>query len=182
MNLDLMTSRLRGDYPVVLEPVVHPHPQTSAVLVLLFQKHQRPHVLLIRRSANLRSHPGEISFPGGVYQAEDENLLHTALRETQEEVGLELEPDQIVSRLPTVTTLTEFVVSPFAARLDELPPLVPNAREVAEILQVPVAPLLTTLAPDVGYRRDMDMWVLHHGPHRIWGATARILRYLELLA
>ncbi len=178
MDLSLLTSRLKSDFPVHLEKSVEAHPQTAAVLVLLYRRHGRPHVLLIKRAAGLPAHAGEIAFPGGVFQEEDETLLNTALRETQEEVGLELDPTALFGRLPTVQTLTEFQVSPFVAWLDDLPPLKANPEEVEAIIEAPLVPLLATQQRDVGYRRDMDMWVYLHGPHRVWGATARILHQL----
>lgn len=181
MNLSLLTSRLQSDYPVLLEPEIEPHPQTAAVLVLLYTKNARPHVLLIKRAASLPAHAGEIAFPGGVFQPDDESLLTTALRETEEEVGLELAPECILGRLPTVLTLTEFQVSPFVARLDSLPKLKANPEEVDAIIEAPLVPLLSTQQPDIGYRREMDMWVYLHGAHRIWGATARILHQLSVL-
>ena len=178
MNLSLLVSRLTCDHPVELEPALEPHPQLAAVLVTLFIKSGQPHVLLIRRSGNLRSHAGEISFPGGVFEPDDESLLHTALRETHEEVGLQLQPEDVIGRLPTVYTLTEFKVSPFLTLQPSLPRLTPSPREVGEIIQAPLAPLFSTLQRDVGFKPEEDMWEFWFRQHRVWGATARILRHI----
>lgn len=172
-------SRLVSEHPVEIENSVTPHPQLAAVLVTLFHKSGKPHVLLIRRSGNLRSHAGEISFPGGVYENADESLLNTALRETHEEVGLELQEENVVGRLPTVFTLTEFNVSPFLTFQVSLPRLKPNPGEVDEIIEAPLAPLFSTMQRDVGFRPEQDMWECWFREHRIWGATARILRHIS---
>ncbi len=179
MNLSLIMSRLCGDHPVELEDSIEPHPQLAAVLVTLFHKSGQPHVLLIKRSGNLRSHAGEISFPGGVYENGDDNLLNTALRETHEEVGLGLQPEDVVGRLPTVYTLTEFKVSPFLTFQVSLPRLKANRGEVEEIIEAPLAPLFSTLQPDVGFKPEQDMWEFWYRENRVWGATARILRYVS---
>ena len=171
-------SRLVSDHPVEVEDTVVPHPQLAAVLVTLFHKSGKPHVLLIRRSGNLRTHAGEISFPGGVYEEPDETLLNTALRETHEEVGLELPPESVVGRLPTVFTLTEFKVSPFLTFQVSLPRLKPNPGEVDEIIEAPLTPLFSTLQRDIGFKPEEDMWECWYREHRVWGATARILRHI----
>ncbi len=178
MNLALIMSRLCSEHPVALEEEIVSHPQLAAVLVTLFHKSGKPHVLLIRRSGNLRSHAGEISFPGGVYEEKDETLLNTALREAHEEVGLALQAEDVVGRLPTVFTLTEFKVVPFLTFQVSLPRLKRSVREVDEIIEAPLTPLFSTFQPDVGFKPEQDMWECWYRKHRVWGATARILRYI----
>lgn len=181
MDLTLLESRLQTEHPVKLESWIDPHPQLAAVLVLLYQRNGQTHLLLIQRSGNLKSHPGEIAFPGGVFEEDDENLMMTALRETEEEVGLQLQPEIVMARLPEVLTLTEFRVVPFVAFADKLPPMKKNPREVKEILEVPLTRLLATQQRDVGYPREKDMWLYLFGQHRVWGATARIIHKLSVL-
>ena len=81
--------------------------RTAAVLIIIHPKNHIPHIILTKRSSTLKSHSGEISFPGGQYSpAEDLDLLDTALRETKEEVGLGFRPENIQGRLNSVNTLT----------------------------------------------------------------------------
>ena len=174
MDLSQFTRRLTTEFPPRHEPVAE-LPSTAAVLVALFPKMGRTHVLLIQRAKNLRLHAGEISFPGGTYEPEDETLETTALRETQEELALEIPAGRIVGRLPQVTTLTGFEVHPFVCILDALPPWKKNPREVAEVLEVPLVPLLATHQRDVGHGAHRDMYVYWYKNYRIWGATAKIL-------
>ena len=181
MDLNLLATRLKTDYPVVHDTEIKADPSLAAVLVPLFCKEGVVHVLLIKRAGELRNHPGEISFPGGKYDEADGNFLTTALRETREELDLEIDISSVVSRLPDVDTLTGFVVSPFVAILENLPPCKRNPDEVDQILEAPLEPLLATQERDTQHKASMDMVIFQHGPHRIWGATAKILRRISTI-
>ena len=96
----------------------------AAVLVIIHYHKDRPHVFLTKRSSNLKSHTGEISFPGGRYVEGDGTFLKTALRETAEEVGIEFTIDQIVGSLSAVRTMTSnhFIV-PFRNNTGHIAPI-----------------------------------------------------------
>ncbi len=176
----LLINRLKQDYPVLREPV-EPNPQLAAVMVLLYEKKGLTHIILIRRSYNLKRHGGEIGFPGGLYETIDEHLLATALRETREELNLCVEESLVIGRLPAVTTRTGFQVTPFVALIDHEPKYSPNDAEVEEVYDIPLIPLLGTQAPDPSFKVTMDMIVFWYRENRIWGATAKILRQLARL-
>jgi len=180
MDMNLFTQKLITDHPVVLEPVEE-LPTTAAVLVTLFQRMNRTHILLIKRARHLRLHAGEISFPGGVYESKDETLLMTALRETREEIEMDIQPERVMARLPHVVTRTGFEVNPFVCMLDELPSYKINRAEVEEVLEAPLVPLLTTHHRDVGHPREKEMVAYWYKKHRIWGATAKILHQIGRL-
>jgi len=180
MNLFLLTTQLKNHYPVVREPVA-PHPQTSAVLVILFLKNSQAHVLMTKRSPHLKRHAGEISFPGGVVEKEDADLLHTALRETQEEIGIEVDPSLVIGCLDKVRTLTGFEITPFVTLLKFRPQYKICREEVCEVLEIPLAPLLATQQRDVGYKLSDAMVVYWYRHHRIWGASAKIIKQIESL-
>lgn len=157
--------------------------RASAVLAALYDLRGEPHVLLTRRSRNLRSHRGEVSFPGGTAEPFDRDLVATALREAEEEVGLPPAAVEVVGELDHLQTVTSgaFIV-PYVGILAARPPLRPDPREVAEIRDVPVAELLD----DDVFREEI--WV-HDGVERaiwffelegdtVWGATAAMLRDL----
>ena len=180
MNLFLITTKLKNHYPLVREPMVL-DPQKSAVLVILFPKNGKTHVLMTKRSPHLNRHAGEISFPGGVVEQEDEDLLGTALRETQEEIGIEVDPSLVIGCLKKEKTLTEYEITPFVAVLKFLPEYKICQEEVYEVLEIPLAALLSTQQRDVGFKASEKMVVYWHKHHRIWGASAKILRQIENL-
>lgn len=180
MDLFMITTNLQNRFPVVREPV-DLHAQRAAVLVILFNKHGKTHVLMTKRSLELKIHAGEISFPGGVMELEDEHLLNTALRETKEEIGLEVDPSQVIGCLPKVQTLTGFEITPYVAIIPSLPKLTVSEAEVHETLEMPLTALLSTHQRDVGYKPSEKMVVYWFHCHRIWGASAKILRQIENL-
>lgn len=181
MDLYMITANLKSHFPVVQEPVTL-HAQRAAVLVIIFNKHGKTHVLMTKRALNLNIHAGEISFPGGVVEMEDEHLMNTALRETMEEIGLEVPPSQVIGCLPKVETLTGFEITPYVAILPSLPDLTASEDEVHEILEMPLTALLSTQQRDVGYKPSKEMVLYWYKCHRIWGASAKILRQIEDLA
>ena len=180
MNLSNLRMRLTREYPVTRKSA-EPHPLIAAVLIILYPKHNKTHVLMIKRGLDLKVHPGEIAFPGGVYKEEDEHLLGTALRETHEELGLELEENKVVACLPTVQTRIGFEITPFAAILPNVPLYNDESDEVDEVLEIPLTSLLSTQQKDVGYKPSEEMIVYWHRHHRIWGASAKILQRIEKL-
>ncbi len=138
-------------------------------------------VVLIVRGEHGR-HGGQVALPGGIHAAGDSDLLATALREAHEEIGLAPDAVDILATLPEVDTSTGYLVTPFLARLRGAPPAWHREeREIAEVLSVPVADL------ERADLRATEMWELpgwpgprrvsfvRLGPHKLWGATYRIL-------
>jgi 8-oxo-dGTP pyrophosphatase MutT (NUDIX family) len=131
-----------------------------------------------RRRSDLRRHPGEISFPGGRRDPSDGDLLHTALREAHEEIGIDLEAIEVVGALqPTPTIVTGYAVYPFVAVTAAELTWIPSEREVEEVLELPIARLIDGFARRRVTRRGLpirtDTYLVDD--HLIWGATARIL-------
>lgn len=169
-----------------------PDPRPAAVLVPLVMR-PAPTVLLTQRTAHLRKHAGQISFPGGRIEPEDASAVAAALREAQEEVGLSPERVEVLGRLPNYTTGTGFVVTPVVGLItpghEELHALAlqPDPGEVAEAFEVPLAFLMD---PQHHQRRAFDMggttvdfFAMPWSPapqqeYFIWGATAAMLRNL----
>ncbi len=169
---------------VLMDPdeasAVEVHGRTKAgVLVALYVAGDDLHAVFTRRRHDLRSHAGEISFPGGRRDPEDESLLHTALRETEEEIGLPPATVDVLGALaPTPTVATNYGVYPFVGLIEPGQAWMPSAWEVDEVLEL----RLTDLRAARTRRR-----LLHRGiPFRsdvydiseqavIWGATARIV-------
>jgi 8-oxo-dGTP pyrophosphatase MutT (NUDIX family) len=148
----------------------------AAVLVLIYDRGDAPHVVLTKRTDTLEHHPGQVSLPGGRPDLGDSGLAATALRETHEELGVAPDAVRIVGRLPDVpTTVSGFVISPFVG-VSELPlHPVPSEHEIARVLEVPIAALLLA---DARLPAVPDILSLRYplGGEDVWGATARILR------
>ncbi len=150
----------------------------ASVLVPLVQRDGGLQVLLTRRTMHLRSHAGQISFPGGRAEAHDADAEATALRETEEEVGLARRHVEVLGRLPIYTTVTGFVVTPVVALV--LPPFVLriDTGEVDEAFEVPLQFLMTPAhhrRHQLGCRRRHDAAV---SVHALVGRPARALLHL----
>lgn len=148
----------------------------AAVMIVLFDRAARAHFLLTKRASHLPSHPGQISLPGGMLDPGDPTLMHTALRETQEEVAIPPDALRVLGRLDDVDTIASgFLIRPFVSVALEPPDPQPAAGEVARVIEAPVDELLAldaALPPNAGYRAvryPLD-------GEDVWGATARILR------
>ncbi|WP_224361441.1 CoA pyrophosphatase [Hyalangium versicolor] len=151
----------------------------SAVLVPLFEREGIPYILFTRRPAHLRTHANQFSFPGGGRDPEDPTPLHTALRETEEELGIERSRVRVLGMLDEVPTTTSFRIQPFVGVIPGDGQYQPSAEEVAFILEVPLASLLDPAIRRTEKRTargtEYDVYFYTHETHEIWGATARIL-------
>lgn len=146
-----------------------------------------PTLLFTKRTDTVRSHKGQISFPGGSIDPTDESALAAALREAEEEIALNPSAVEVLGELDTFPTVVSgFTVTPFVGWLDEEPSLVPDPDEVAEVLHVPLEDLTEEIRYDPGFEHagrtyPTEAWVWREKV--IWGVTARIVRqFLELLA
>jgi 8-oxo-dGTP pyrophosphatase MutT (NUDIX family) len=155
----------------------------SAVLVPLFLHEGALHAVFTRRGAHLRRHAGEISFPGGRRDAHDPDLVATALREAEEEIGLPADVVEVLGALaPTPTVVTNYRVYPFVGLIDPGRQWRPAAREVDAVLELGLAALRDGARRERLVRRGIpfrtDVYVVDD--QLIWGATARIVA--DLLA
>ena len=177
-----MLERIRHNLSAVPQYSSSPPDLTvAAVLLPLLSKEEELHVLLTKRTQTVKVHKGQISFPGGVQEPSDESLLATALRESQEEIGLGPHDVEILGALdPIRTVTTSFLVHTFVGFIPYPYPFQPDGREVAEILLVP----WHFLADDANWskrsyhanNRSFEAYFVSYGDYRIWGATARILK------
>ena len=152
----------------------------AGVLVgICFSKTKQPSVLLTKRAGHLKNHPGQIAFPGGKFELEDGTLVNTALREAEEEIGLNRSIPKELGILPKHETVTKFLVTPIIFQLPDKLDLKINKNEVDEVFYVPLEHFLAL----ENYRIQARKWqeefryyyVVPYGPYYIWGATARIL-------
>lgn len=150
----------------------------AAVLVALYLERGELRAVLTERREDLRRHAGEISFPGGRHDRTDEDLLHTALREAHEEIGLPPEAVEVIGALqPTPTIATGYAIYPFVGLIEPGQAWTLSPREVAEVLELPLTEILAGYGRRRLIRRGLpirtDTYVVQD--KLIWGATARIL-------
>ena len=150
--------------------------KASAVLIPLFYNQGQYHILFTERSEEVVFHKGQVCFPGGTQEPSDSSLLQTAVRESQEEIGLEAKDIEILGELDDMITVTSnYVISPFVAFVPYPHSLKTNGKEVRGVFSVP----LPFLMDEVNFKQDS--YAYEYEGHIIWGATARILRQLIAL-
>ena len=155
--------------------------ELASVLVVIYGK--EPFILMTEKAKSLKVHGGEISFPGGKWCAKDQDLLETAIRETEEELSLQISREQVIGQLDNVITLnSKYKITPFVAILENISPLKPNS-EVKSILNIPLVSFLKTMTKDTNpeHISIKEMYTLTFEEYNIWGASARILRQIFML-
>ena len=156
----------------------------ASVLIPLVLREQGLALLLTQRTAHLTDHAGQISFPGGRAEAYDASAIDTALRETEEEIGLDRRHIDIIGTLPDYVTGTGYRVTPVVGLVTPPFVLTPDANEVAEVFEVPLAFLMDAAnhrrlsfeLPEGAGRRSF--YAMPYERFFIWGATAGMLRNL----
>ncbi|MFL4469354.1 CoA pyrophosphatase [Tateyamaria armeniaca] len=152
----------------------------AAVLAPIIEGKDGYDLILTKRSSALKHHPGQIAFPGGKQDEGDSDLIATALREANEEIGLPLQHVEVMGTFSPHETVTSFTVTPVVALITQEFQAVPEAGEVAEVFRVPLSHVLDADSYVIQSRRWRQQWrsyyAVPYGPYYIWGATARILR------
>ena len=162
-------------------------PRQAAVLILLYPQEERLWLPLTRRTEQVATHKGQISFPGGAKEASDRSLWETALREAREEIGLDsAQPVQCLGMLSHLyIPASNFDIQPFVALTTHRPLFRIDATEVAALIELPLAALLdpTIKREETWFWRDRNMQVPFYAwdGHVIWGATAMMLSEFETL-
>jgi len=153
------------------------HP--AAVLAPLFFDQGRPHLIFTQRTFTVRDHRGQISFPGGVRDPRDPDLLATALRESQEEIGLDPRVVEVLGSLTPVDTITGYWITAFVARIPYPYEFHLNPREVKRLLLLPLEGFLEARHWSRGNytlgKRTVLVCCWRQGKTVIWGATARLV-------
>jgi len=174
----MMTPRSRGSRPQEMPG----QPRQGAVLVIIYTKDGEEYLVLTRRRDDLNDHAGQISFPGG-QREEGETMPVAALREANEEVGVQVSALELLGKLTCIyIPPTDFEVHPFVAWHEGRPIFIPQEREVAEILEVPLSLLIE---PEIQHE---DVWDIQGtivevpyyqvDSYKVWGATAIIMSEL----
>ena len=154
----------------------------AGVLVPLIATPGSVDLLFTKRTEHVETHKGQISFPGGVVEDGDRDIVHTALREAEEELGVERADVEPLGLLEDLTTPTGFVITPVLGLFSQTPRLRPNPAEVAEVFTVPLDFFADPASAEREFRtvngRQRELWKYQYGGHLIWGATAMIIRSL----
>ncbi len=155
----------------------------AGVLVPLYVDGGEVYVLLTRRTHQVATHKGQISFPGGAVEPEDRDARDAALRETHEELGIRQEDVELLGELDDVPTMVSgFLIRPYVGHIPYPYPLRPAPQEIAEVLGIPLRfftderNVRLEAVGEGAARRELPFY--HYGPHTVWGATARVLRRL----
>jgi len=179
MSLNLIKNAL----PILQNPIATPDYsdtlKASAVLILLHRVNSQWHLLFTKRASHLNSHAGQISFPGGRFEENDNHLMDTAIRETEEEIGLPRQDIKVFSQLNAHSTVTGFRIFPYIGVIDQLPELSIDMDEVEEIFSVPLYFLMDN-------QNHQEASAFYQGKNHlyykiiwqdrfIWGATARMI-------
>ena len=156
------------------------HSGRAAVLIPILPKGEEFAFLLTQRTHKVETHKGQISFPGGIREHSDQDLLQTALRETWEEIGLAPQAIHILGEFDEYLSITGLIVTPFAAWIGEPLHLVPNPDEVDEILKVPFSIFQDsrTLRVETRVRLGVERKIYFYDfqGKEVWGLTAQIIR------
>jgi 8-oxo-dGTP pyrophosphatase MutT (NUDIX family) len=166
--------------------IADPKQIPAAVLVPIYEKDGQYHILFIKRTEWVEKHKGEISFPGGTYEARDKTLLDTALRESAEEINLNPDDVEVLGELNNVSSVkTNYAITPFLAFIPWPYDFKVDGHETEEIFEAPIATLM-----NIGRSRQelrgsekVTVYQYDYQGRIIWGATARILaEFLDIFA
>ncbi|MFG5384276.1 CoA pyrophosphatase [Yoonia sp. R2-816] len=159
-----------------------PDCKLTPAAVLVGVRAETESIILTKRSARLKHHPGQIAFPGGKQDDTDATIINAALREAEEEIGLPAQLVETLGTLPPHQTVTGYQVTPVLALVSGHYDPVPEAGEVSEVFEVPLShlanPSMFRVEGRIWQGRKRLYYTVPYGPYYVWGATARILRAL----
>jgi len=163
----------------LIAPIVFRDLKPASVLVPVMRRRGGLTVLLTKRTETLRSHKGQISFPGGRREASDVSAAAAATREAEEEAGIPPAAVEVIGYLDDYPTVSRYLVTPVVGLVEDLAQVRPCAREVAEIFEVPLPFLLERANFERKFLSregfNVPFFELNFGGYRIWGATAGML-------
>ncbi len=167
----LQPSLHRFNYPKELKE--------AAVLIALTEINHQLHVVLTTRAAHLKHHPGQVSFPGGKLENFDTSLTHAALRESEEEIGIDPRHVKVLGQLKPYHTISGYIVTPIVGLLETTPQYRIDENEVADVFHVPLTHLLDekhhSQVETYHDGKFHNVYFISYKHYNIWGATAAML-------
>jgi 8-oxo-dGTP pyrophosphatase MutT (NUDIX family) len=176
-----MTPQGRRDFPSATTSTI------ASVLILLYPVNSQPWIVFMKRPEYAGAHSGQISLPGGKVDLKDKNLIHSALRETQEELGVANKNIHILGKLtPLKIQVSGFEVNPFVGILKEKPLWKPDSNEVKYLIETPVYEFLKPSTIKIEswnlHNKKIDVPFFNIKDEKIWGATAMIMsEFIEII-
>lgn len=177
---NMSLEKLKSMLSTSINPILETYDNYKPASVLVIIHGLSPKVVMTEKPKHMKFHAGEISFPGGKIEKNDDDLLDTALRETREEIGLDINRDQVIGQLDPVITLNSgFAILPFVSVIEKIPSLSSNA-EVENIFHIPLDPFLKTMKddPDPKHNLIQEMYTFEYHNNIVWGASARVLKQI----
>ncbi len=174
-----LRDRLSGYTPA---PIASDTRIRASVLIPVFEDGDGARIVLTKRTTTVRYHKGEISFPGGMYEDADNDTLTTALRETNEEIGVRQSDVEVIGCIDDMRTVTGFVITPYVGLIPYPYEFVLNPREVHYLIYLPLLHLLNADVTEEEVRhegRTIQVQSIYYEGERIWGATCRLLLTLK---
>jgi 8-oxo-dGTP pyrophosphatase MutT (NUDIX family) len=163
------------------------NPNYAGVVSLLYPKNGQAHMAFILRKTYKGVHSNQIGFPGGRYEEVDKNLMQTALRETEEEIGVSANSIQVIKPLTELyIPPSNFLVHPYLSFVEQEPVFVLQESEVENIIEIPLSVCLdknnlNTEIIDASYAKNVEVPAYNFNGHVVWGATAMILSEIREL-
>lgn len=157
----------------------------SAVMMLFYPKGNKTFLALIERAAYKGVHSSQIAFPGGKWEQQDKNLEETALRETEEEIGVDASKIEIIKSFTQIyIPPSNFLVAPFMGVLETEPIFKPDIKEVAKIIEFPIEALfeddlVKMILKTTSYAKDLEVPAYVYSEYKVWGATAMMMSELK---
>ncbi|WJG11012.1 CoA pyrophosphatase [Aliiglaciecola sp. LCG003] len=155
----------------------------AAVLIPIIERERELTVLFTQRAKHLKHHPGQVSFPGGKQEDYDANLMQTALRETEEEIGIGADKISVIGTLPMFRTVSRFAVTPFVSFVTPEFHLKLDKNEVDNVFEVPLSHLMDQSQHLIHWvnrsGREHPIYFIRWQDKTIWGATAAFVRLLS---
>lgn len=177
--IEKLRERLKGRVPTEIssEPNIR-----ASVILPLYREEDQDFLILMKRTWTVKAHPGEVSFPGGMFEPTDENSQATAIRECCEEIGVKKEDIEVIGRLDDERTLTGFVITPFVGVIPFPYRFTLSESEVAYLVHLPLHVLINSspIGEPIAYNGEVkEIQTIYYNGERIWGATCRILLKLK---
>jgi 8-oxo-dGTP pyrophosphatase MutT (NUDIX family) len=181
LSVDALRARIAAALGRERRTLALPDRVRAAVLVLFVFRHGVPVLVFGKKTEDVPHHKGQFSFPGGVVRSSDASVVEAALREAQEEIGLDPAAVEVLGLFHDIpTTVTNFVITPVLGLARGEPTFRPDGREIERVIEIPLAHLLepTTFREEEWEREGVKRAVLFvsYGDDVVWGTTGRILR------